>query len=901
MENKASNQSTTATTQGTNGEATQGTTQKQAQEQVKKRVIHLSVARGVRQNAKNNFYPSVLGIGINDTRKLAEALQYDHVAGSFKGNHRSNKNFIAADSVIMDCDNNETDEESKWITPESIKELLPGVEFCTCYSKSHNKDKNGKTARPRFHIIFPLDEIKRDWREIRDIKENLLQIIPDADAAAKDAARMIYGVESPEILYFAGDKSVLTFLDEKNKADEANKEISTPKPDASKQEQRPAKKTAKRKESNEVIPEGKRNITLYDNGIRYILKCDSEDDAKKLFWGDCQRCEPRLKNEECARIWESVKNSQVNKCAKLARELGDRTKFLEHAQLKHIDENIIRKVLNAVFKENNDARVGIYSRKKRPIDINIVKTALNNFGMSVRLNKITQKIEVDGIQEGNYYVLEEFHRLSRTEQKRISVNYLPGILYPVLQNMNYSVNLSLLKSYINNIAETCAYNPIEEILKSREWDGVDRLTELYKIMGVSENRFYCRIVKKWLIQAVAMALNDEAKRGCDFVLVLQGAQGIGKTEFFRNIAMRPEYFLGSADIDLRNKDSIIQAVTHWIVEIGEADSTFKHEQAQLKGFITNNTADYRMPYGETYEGRPRRTVFGATVNPEQFLKDITGGSRRWATLRINHIDSEKMRSLSEDWYIQLWVQVYKIFLQDNDGYRLDSKERAFIERENRTASEYLPGELELLNYLDWEADTSRWQYINADQFLLHTKISRVSSAQIGKAIRKIMQYDKRVKEKRGRLHFLPPFQDMEKIITEEDINAAESLHNNNDENAEQPAAESQYNNDENIEQPAAESQYNNDEHAEQQAAESQISIIEPNLTAEEFCNFELLPKEYSEIIKLYFSMPESEQQKIMDEGEINKEIFLAVNEKNGATNIIKFKNAMRWHKEQEKK
>lgn len=837
------NQSEQATQQ--TGTATeQGNT-----ERVKARAITLSVAR-VRQNAKVNIYPKICKI--SSIEELREALKYDHVAGLFKDNHRGNNNFLSANCVIMDVDNNNTDNESEWITPESIKAQFPNVEFYTCYSRNHMRQKGDKSPRPRFHIYFVLHEEIGHAKRIRAIKEVLLKYIPDADAGAKDAARLIYGVESPEILYFAGERDIISFVNE-HKASEADLFTSQGNDNHGDNQrtvtqQAANNNTAKNSGKQDIIPEGTRNNELYNRGIHILLIAETGIQAKELFYKECEKCEPKLPGEECDRIWQSLCNSDVAKLKRLALNCGDKEKFITEATTRHADEKFISMVSNAVFGDKKSARAMYSGRtKKKPVDINVVLEALNTFGIRVRNNKITQKIEVDGIQPGNSYMLEDFHMLSRTDKKRVAVNALPGILMPYLQNNNYTVNLPMLKSYINTVADVYAYNPVEDMLNSQEWDGQDRLAELYKIMGITENAYYCRLVKKWLIQAVAMAFNDDSERGCDFVLVLQGAQGVGKTEFFRNIAMRPEWFYSGADIDTRNKDSVITALSVWICEIGEADATFKHEQAQLKSFITNNTSIYRRPYGETYEERPRRTVFGATVNPEQFLKDTTGGSRRWATIRVHNIDSEKMRSLSKDWYIQMWTQIYNLYLQNNEGYRLDNQERAFIERENQAASEYLPGELELYDCLDWEADISEWRYMNATQFLVKAHINNIRAAQISKAINKIMQYDKRVKYKaHGKQYLLPPLKNME--MTYRDV--------------------------ENIPDESTESTVpNNNNEFEGQQPESQISIVEEanfnsefdKMTTTQFGELEFMNLSYREIQNIYFTrLSEVDRKEIND-------------------------------------
>ena len=90
-------------------------------------------------------------------------------------------------------------------------------------------------------------------------------------------------------------------------------------------------------------------------------------------------------------------------------------------------------------------------------------------------------------------------------------------------------------------------------------------------------------------------------------------------------------------LDAGNKDSIITAVCHWIVEIGELDSSFKKDIARLKGFLTADRDKVRRPYGRTDSEYPRRTVFCATVNEHDFLVDSTGNSRWW-TIPVTSIN-----------------------------------------------------------------------------------------------------------------------------------------------------------------------------------------------------------------------------------------------------------------------
>ena len=179
------------------------------------------------------------------------------------------------------------------------------------------------------------------------------------------------------------------------------------------------------------------------------------------------------------------------------------------------------------------------------------------------------------------------------------------------------------------------YNPVEEWIRSKPWDGRDRLQAVYDTLTVREGfpeALKTVTVYKWLLSAVAAALAKNGFKGRG-VLVFQGPQGIGKTSWV--MALVPDSVLRDLvvkvdhHLDAHNKDSILGAITHWIVEIGELDSTFKKDFARLKGFLTNDSDKVRRPYARTESEYPRRTVFFATVNDENFLVDHTGNTRWW--------------------------------------------------------------------------------------------------------------------------------------------------------------------------------------------------------------------------------------------------------------------------------
>lgn len=218
-------------------------------------------------------------------------------------------------------------------------------------------------------------------------------------------------------------------------------------------------------------------------------------------------------------------------------------------------------------------------------------------------------------------------------------------------------------SFVAVIGDRNQYNPVAAWIISKPWDGTDRLNKLYETLVQDEdypNQLKQQLLYRWLISCVAAALSPSGFRARG-VLTLQGPQSIGKTAWIsalvsnpmlREIAIKLDHHL-----DAGNKDSLLTAIGHWIVEIGELDSSFKKDIARLKGFLTSDRDKVRRPYGRTDSEYPRRTVFCATVNDHNFLVDTTGNSRWWTipVTKVNYTHEIDMQQV----FAQLVVDYQK--------------------------------------------------------------------------------------------------------------------------------------------------------------------------------------------------------------------------------------------------
>lgn len=217
-----------------------------------------------------------------DEKILKEAVSHDYVCAEYKNSYRSGDNFIGSDCLPVDCDNDHSENPNEWITPNDIASAFPGVTFAVHYSRSNNIVKNGKAARPKFHVLFPIDYVS-DAKAYASMKKTVNNIFPYFDTKALDAARFFFGTAKAEVEIHQGIMNLTEYIDE-NAYDN----------------------TAKEQEYSSVIHEGSRNATMSRFAGRVLKRYGVTDRAYEIFLKKSEKCEPPLDDEELNLIWHSA-------------------------------------------------------------------------------------------------------------------------------------------------------------------------------------------------------------------------------------------------------------------------------------------------------------------------------------------------------------------------------------------------------------------------------------------------------------------------------------------------------------------------------------------------------------------------------------------------------------------
>lgn len=221
---------------------------------------------------------------VTDKASLKAAICHDYVCAEYKNHYRNGDNFIGSDCLPVDCDNDHSEEPADWITPDDVAAAFPGVSFAVHYSRFHNREKNGKPARPKFHILFPID-FMTDAADYSDMKRLVNTIFPYFDTQALDAARFFFGTTTADVEIREGSMNLTDFLQD---ADAFDQDMDGGQ------------------YGDRVISEGNRNATMSRFAGKVIKKYGDTDEAYQCFLDEAAKCNPPLSDGELKTIWRSA-------------------------------------------------------------------------------------------------------------------------------------------------------------------------------------------------------------------------------------------------------------------------------------------------------------------------------------------------------------------------------------------------------------------------------------------------------------------------------------------------------------------------------------------------------------------------------------------------------------------
>lgn len=189
----------------------------------------------------------------------------------------------------------------------------------------------------------------------------------------------------------------------------------------------------------------------------------------------------------------------------------------------------------------------------------------------------------------------------------------------------HSISRDAVYSAIVHYAYRNKYDEAQEWLMSLKWDKKPRLAHwLHHSLGVADGPYHQGIGAQWLMGVVRRIMDP----GCifDYMLVIVGPQGAGKTSLFRIIGGKwYKSYTGAID----NKDFYLALRGALIIDLDEGATLYRSEAIKIKSIITETHDEFRAPYDRIMKKYPRRFVFSMSTNDTEPFRDITGNRRYW--------------------------------------------------------------------------------------------------------------------------------------------------------------------------------------------------------------------------------------------------------------------------------
>lgn len=226
----------------------------------------------------NTFYPNEKEI--TSKEEMKEAVKFDHVCALYDKFQRSSSNFIKSNNVVMDCDNDHSEDPKDWISPEDFSLLEPDIDFVATPSRNHLISKDGKAPRPKWHAHFPIDEVS-DKDTYVLIKKKIQEKYPFFDDHALDAARFFFGSDCKDIFWQEGWLAITDVLAED--VEDFDEDL-----------------------SSGPILVGSRNTTMSHFAGRILKRYGISEKAHEAFLDHAKKCDPPLETSELNSIWASA-------------------------------------------------------------------------------------------------------------------------------------------------------------------------------------------------------------------------------------------------------------------------------------------------------------------------------------------------------------------------------------------------------------------------------------------------------------------------------------------------------------------------------------------------------------------------------------------------------------------
>ncbi len=293
------------------------------------------------------------------------------------------------------------------------------------------------------------------------------------------------------------------------------------------------------------VTAGSRNDAIA-SFIGQLLHSSKESDWESEVWPSVERANktyvPPLSPDELRTTYESIRRKELERRAAL---IVSPIQFEDSNALVHVRKN------------------GNGMPYKDMANVLIVLSEHPYYKGTLRYNEFRQEIEYRGkpLEDDDLFKIQFF---MQTDAQ------LSGI------------SKDAVYAAVHHCAYQNRYDEAQDWMKTLVWDGTPRLAQwVHRAVGVENDEYHAGIGAQWFMGIVRRIMAPGST--FDYVLVLVGKQGIGKTSLFR-ILGGPWYKSYTGAID--NKDFYLALRGAMIVDLDEGAALNRSDAIKIKSIIT---------------------------------------------------------------------------------------------------------------------------------------------------------------------------------------------------------------------------------------------------------------------------------------------------------------------------
>lgn len=248
----------------------------------------------------------------------------------------------------------------------------------------------------------------------------------------------------------------------------------------------------------------------------------------------------------------------------------------------------------------------------KQVDCNSVENAkyyLNQRGITVRYDEFKRCIVICGL-----------HGYTEVNDKCLDV------ITANANELGCAMSANFWAMVLSSEGEKNRFHAVRDWLKSLPpHDGRQRVEQFFiQHFGAQDTPLNRAVATLFFVALVRRVFEPGCKY--DYLIVLQGVQGQGKSEALAALVSRP-WFHDSTDLGSDAKVLVETLSGVWLWEAADLSGMTNKDADKLKAMLSSSTDEARAAYDRFKSKAPRQWIATGTTNKGQYLVDETGNRR----------------------------------------------------------------------------------------------------------------------------------------------------------------------------------------------------------------------------------------------------------------------------------